>query len=236
VTVAPQERTGVIYGVRTLIAAVALACVACSAPPAPPSPTPTSAAATATSPAPATLPPGALAFTVGSGTKATIRVHEQVAGVALPGEAVVTTTAVDGRFVLLADGTFQEGSKLRADLDALKSDSDLRDEWIKVNTLQTRRYRYAEFTPVRISGVPLPLPASGSWQATVEGTMKIKATEKPVAWDLAVTRMGGDVSASGAIRFRFGDYGMDVPANRLILSVEDDIHLEIALAARGEER
>jgi len=223
---------------RTLIAAAVLACVACSAPPAPPTPTPTptpASAATATAP-PATLPPGALAFTVAPGTKATIRVHEQVAGVVLPGEAVVTTTMLDGRFVLLPDGTFQEGSKLRADLDALKSDNDLRDEWIKVNTLQTRLYRYAEFSPSRVSGLPLPLQASGTWQAKVEGRMKIKTTEQPVTWDLVITRTGSEVSATGAIRFRFGDYGMDVPANRLVLSVEDDIHLEIALAARGEDR
>ena len=36
----------------------------------------------------------------------------------------------------------------------------------------------------------------------------------------------------GAMSFRFGDYGMAVPANRLILSVVDDVRLEIDLVAK----
>jgi polyisoprenoid-binding protein YceI len=139
---------------------------------------------------------------------------------------------MDGEFVLLADGTFSPGSKIRADLERLRSDNDLRDEWIKFNTLQTSRYRYAEFTPTRLSGVPMPLPASGTWNAKLDGTMKIKTTEKPVTWDLVVTRDATSTNAGGAIVFKFADYGMDVPANRLILSVKDEIRLRVDLVIR----
>jgi hypothetical protein len=183
------------------------------------------------SPAPATaaLPSGASAFTVADGSKAVIRVHEQVVGVALPGEAVVTTTVMDGDAVLLGDGSFAPGSRIRADLQALKSDNELRDEWIKVNTLLTSVYRYAELTPARLTGVPLPLPASGTWNAKLEGLMKIKTTTKPVTWELVVTRDGARTTAGGGIVFQFGDYGMAVPANRLILSVKDEVRLRVDL-------
>ena len=148
---------------------------------------------------------------------------------ALPGEAVVTTEVMDGTAVLGADGTFASGSLIRADLRALKSDNDLRDEWIKFNTLETSRFRYAEFTPTRVTGVPLPLPASGTWNAKLEGTMKIKSTTKPVTWELVVTRDTSKTTASGGIVFQFGDYGMAVPANRLILSVKDEVRLQVDL-------
>ena len=218
---------------RALLVASVLAVAACGGAVVAPSPTPT-AITTATpsaSPTPAHLPvpSGAFGFAVADGSKAVIRVNEQVAGVALPGDAVVTTTVMDGEFVLLPDGSFASGSKIRADLDKLKSDNDLRDEWIKFNTLLTSQYRYAQFTPTRLSGVPLPLPATGTWNAKLEGTMKIRTTEEPVTWDLAVSRDGSKTLAGGAIVFQFGDYGMAVPANRLILSVKDEVRLRVDL-------
>ena len=47
-----------------------------------------------------------------------------------------------------------------------------------------------------------------------------------------MTRSAGEVRVRGANAFKFGDYGMAVPANRLILSVVDDVRLEIDLVAR----
>ena len=214
---------------------VALLAVSCGGQPATIAPSASASAATspsaAASPTLAPLPAGALSFRVADGSKAVIRVNEVVASVQVPGEAVVTTTAMDGAFVLLADGSFASGSKIRADLDRLKSDNDLRDEWIKINTLQTRLYRYAEFTPLRVSGVPLPVPPSGSWTAKIDGTMKIKTTERPVTWEVTITRDPAKVASTGTIVFKFGDYGMDVPANRLVLSVKDEVRLQVDLVA-----
>jgi polyisoprenoid-binding protein YceI len=191
-----------------------------------------------------TPPPTASASPLSSGARrfavvpdrsqATIRVREQIAAVPAPGDAVLTTKAFSGMLVLVADGTFASGSQLSVDLDALKSDNDLRDEWIKVNTLNTRIYPRAEFAPSRVSGVPVPLPATGEWSATIEGTMKIHGVERPLAWPVQVTRSPGEVRARGTTAFKFGDYGMAVPANRLILSVVDDVRLEIDVVARDD--
>jgi hypothetical protein len=59
--------------------------------------------------------------------------------------------------------------------------------------------------------------------------MKIKTTTKPVTWDIVVTRDAAKTTASGGTVFQFGDYGMAVPANRLILSVKDEIRLQVDL-------
>ena len=208
----------------------------CSSPQAP-SPTPTTASSPTTTPnaTTAALPSGARRFTVlPDRSQATIRVREQVASVPAPGDAVLTTKAFRGTLVLLADGTFAPDSRLSVDLDALKSDNDLRDEWIKINTLNTRVYPRAEFTPQRVTGVPLPLPASGEWSATIEGTMKIHGVERPLAWPVQATRSSAEVRVRGTTAFKFGDYGMAVPANRLILSVVDEVRLEIDVVARED--
>jgi polyisoprenoid-binding protein YceI len=179
------------------------------------------------------LPTGARRFAiVADRSLATIRVREQVAAIPAPGDAILTTRAFTGVVVLLVDGTFANGSVFAADLDTLKSDEPLRDEWIKFNTLNTRVYPRAEFTLARVSGVPMPIAAQGEWTATLEGTMMIHGVERPLTWPVQVTRSGSEVRVVGATAFHFGDYGMAVPANRLILSVVDDVRLEIDLVAR----
>ena len=212
------------------------ALVSCSAPAAaPPTPTATvSATSAATSTTVATaLPAGARRFAIVSERSlATIRVREQVAAIPAPGDAILTTRAFTGAVVLLPDGNFASGSAFAADLDTLKSNEPLRDEWIKFNTLNTRVYPRAEFTLSRVSGMPMPIAAQGEWAATLEGTMKIHGVERQVTWPVQVTRSGNEVRVLGATAFKFGDYGMAVPANRLILSVVDDVRLEIDLVAR----
>jgi polyisoprenoid-binding protein YceI len=159
-------------------------------------------------------------------------VREQIAAIPAPGDAVLTTRTFSGGVVLLPDGSFANGSALAVDLDALKSDEPLRDEWIKFNTLNTRVYPRAEFTLERVNGMPMPIAAQGEWAATLEGTMKMHGVERRLAWPVQVTRSIGEVRVRGTTAFRFGDYGMAVPANRLILSVVDDVRLEIDLVAR----
>jgi polyisoprenoid-binding protein YceI len=211
---------------------------ACSNPQAASTATPATASASlaaSASPSRSPLPAGALRFAIlSSRSVATIRVNEVVAAVQVPGEAVVKTTAFSGSLVLLSDGAFAKGSLIAADLDALKSDNDLRDEWIKFNTLKTSVYPKAEFTPARLVSVPLPLAATGQWTATIEGTMKIHGVERQLSWPVDITRSAGEVRVRGKTAFKFGDYGMDVPANRLILSVVDDVRLEIDVVAKDD--
>ena len=62
--------------------------------------------------------------------------------------------------------------------------------------------------------------------------MKIHGVERRMSWPIQVTRSDSEVRVRGATAFRFGDYGMSVPANRLILSVVDDVRLEIDVVAK----
>lgn len=222
---------------RAVFVSLVMSCAASAPPtptPTPPTTTPDAVAASPTA-APTPLPPGAIRMTAApERSLATIRVRETVASVALPGEAVLTTSAFSGSLVLLADGSFATGSVLTVDLDSLESDSDLRDEWIKINTLDTRRYPKAELVAKRVTGVPLPLPLTGEWAAKLESTMRVHGVDRDVTWELRVSRSASEVRAAGATLFRFGDHGMAVPANRLILSVVDEIRLAVDVVATIE--
>lgn len=193
----------------------------------------TASPAPSPSPTHTPLPAGAVAFrVVPDRSLATIRVREQVASIPAPGDAVLTSRAFRGSLVMQADGTFAPGSTISIDLDTLSSDSALRDEWIKINTLQTRQFPRAEFTALSVSSLPLPLPTSGEWKAELRGTMRIHGVDRELTWLLQVTRANGEVRALGTTSFRFGDYAMTIPADRMILSVVDHVQLEIDMVAR----
>ena len=197
-----------------------------------PTPTPT---ATSTAPAAATTA-SAGAWTVTDKSKATIRVREQLVGVSLPSDAVLTATGAKGTFELRSDGTFTSGSKITFELSTLSSDERDRDNFIKNDTLQVRQFPTAEFVPTKTSGLTLPLASSGSFAFTLTGNMTIKGKTKEVTFDVSAKRDGSDLTATATASpsWRFGDFGMTAPSAPFrVLSVTDEIRAAIDIVATG---
>lgn len=218
----------------------ALLAFACASPAAAPAPTPTVAPSTAAStatPAPSATPapePGALRFEVQTGSKAVVRVREQLAGFSAPNDAVLEVTDVKGSFGVRADGTFTPDSKISVGLEALRSDSNTRDSFIKGTTLAVRRFPTADFAPARTVGLPSPLPATGEWTFQVLGKMTIAGVERDVSWDVSARRdaTGVTASAKNVPPWKFSDFGLQVPRVASVLSIVDEIRLELELVAR----
>lgn len=192
--------------------------------------TPTPSPAATAAPAAA----GALTFTVQAGSKAVVRVNEQLADRTLPNDAVLTSEKVTGAFTLNPDGTFASSSKIAVDLSALSSDSRQRDNFIKDNTLQTRRFPEAVFVPVRATGLVLPLAASGDMTFKLTGQMTIRGVTKELTFDVKAARSGGDLTATATVApaFQFSTFGMDQPRVFSVLSIKDEIRLEVVLTAK----
>jgi polyisoprenoid-binding protein YceI len=212
-------------------------------------------AALSTSPAatqPATLAPKATASAVASsagtadstavssswnvaaaGSKAVVSVREQLVGVSLPSDAVLTATGATGTFALKADGAFSTDSKITFDLTTLASDSRDRDNFVKQDTLQIRQFPKAEFVPTRTSGLALPL-ASGTSSFKLTGNLTIHGKTKEVTFDVVAKRTGGDLTATATLAptFKFGDFGMSAPSVPFrVVSVVDEIRLVVELVA-----
>ncbi|HAF10509.1 MAG TPA: hypothetical protein DCK98_10575 [Chloroflexi bacterium] len=195
----------------------------------------TSAAGTATPAATTAVATGA-GWTVTDKSKATVRVHEQLVGVNLPSDAVLTATGAKGSFSLNADGTFSSDSKLTFDLTTLSSDQQNRDNFVKQDTLNTRQFPTATFVPTKVTGLALPLPASGDFTFTLNGTLTIRGKGKQVTFDLKATRNGGDLTATATANptLKFEDFGMSAPSVPLrVVSVTDEIRLVIDIVATG---
>ncbi len=176
------------------------------------------------------------AWTVTDKSKATIRVREQLVGVSLPSDAVLTATGAKGSFELNSDGTFESGSKITFDLTTLSSDENQRDNFIKQDTLQVRQFPTAAFVPTKTSGLTLPLAATGTFTFTLTGNVTIKGKTKEVTFDVTAKRDGGDLTATATANpsWKFGDFGMTAPSVPLrVLSVTDEIRAAIDIVATG---
>jgi polyisoprenoid-binding protein YceI len=196
--------------------------------------TPTAIATTTATPSAAAASAGA--WSVTDKSKATISVREQLVGVSLPSDAVLTATGAKGSFELNSDGTFTSGSKITFVLSTLSSDESQRDNFIKNDTLQVRQFPTAEFVPTKTAGVTLPLPTSGSFTFTLTGNMTIKGKTKEVTFDVTAKRDGSDLTATATANpsWKFGDFGMTAPSVPFrVLSVTDEIRAVIDIVATG---
>ena len=190
------------------------------------SPTPTG------SPVPVTTAAPTLRFNADpESSLVTVRVREQLAGFPAMSDAVLTTSAISGLVGLTRDGRITSDSVLRVDLSTLASDEPRRDSYIKQDTLDVTRYPTAELAVVGSYGLQQPLPASGEWKFTLVTSMTVHASSHEVSWDVTGQRVGRELRATARATVHFGDFGLKRPSVAAVLSVQDEIRLEVLLRA-----
>lgn len=178
-------------------------------------------------------PTGPVTLNLVMGSTATYRVQEQLAGVNFPSDAVGTTDAVTGTIALNADGSVNSSdSKLTVDLRTLKSDQDLRDNYVRTRTFQVDQFPNAEFVPRTITGLASPLPITGQSGFQMTGDMTIHGVTKPVTWNGIVTFTKDGVAGRAMTDLTFDEFGLMKPTLARLLSVGDKIGLEVEFRAK----
>src|SRR5207248_400205 len=121
----------------------------------------TSSSAAATAPAgsaAAKAPGGATTYNiVADKSQAKVTVNEKLVALPAPSDAVLTTNAIQGQLFLGPDTKPVEGAKIMVDLRTLQSDKAQRDNFIKMNTLQTSQFPLAEYVITGVDGWTGPL-------------------------------------------------------------------------------
>jgi polyisoprenoid-binding protein YceI len=228
-----------------LATVAALGMAACGAPsttsPAPTVAAPTVAAAPVTAPAtaaPATAQPAAAsAQTVRlvldtQSSQASYRAQEQLVGQNLPSEAVGTTRKVSGTIVLDPTGdVVDEQSTITVDLSALQSSESRRDNFIKGNTLNTNQFPNATFVVRDVQGLPTPLPTSGQTTFQLSGDLTVRGVTRPVTWQVNATFASGGLTGNATTSVKLTDFGMTPPKAGPVLSIEDQLKLQLDFTA-----
>jgi polyisoprenoid-binding protein YceI len=161
------------------------------------------------------------------GSEARYRAQETLSGRGF-NEAVGRTAGVTGAIVLNADGTVAaDQSKISVDLTTLASDSGMRDNYIKRNTLQTEQYPTADFAITSAPGLPSPLPTSGTASFQMVGDLTVHGVTRPTTWDATATFEDGQVTGTASTTVLISDFGMEPPKAGPVLSIEDSVKLEL---------
>lgn len=169
---------------------------------------------------------------VPSSSEARYRVKEQLMGFNFPNDAVGTTRRVSGAIVFDAQGWTASGSKVTVDLRTLRSDEGRRDAYLRDSTLATERFPFAEFVPREIRGLPSPLPGSGKANVQILGELTIRDVTRPVTWEGTAEFQGRTVRVQARTAFTFSHFELTQPRIFRVLSIEDNIRLEVDLTLR----
>ena len=234
-------KTGLLFALASLLMLSLIACSGGEAPTPTPTSTPTPTPDTSPQQTPETVAPpdagmGGITLEISSGSEARYRVREQLAFLDFPNDAVGVTQDVEGKLVLGSDGTVSaEDSLIRVDLSTLQSDEDRRDNYVRNRTLGTSQYPHTEFVPTVISGLEWPLPSTGEASFSITGDMTVRDVTKEVTWEITAQFGEDQITGTATTDFTFDEFDLNVPSVAVVLSVENNIRLEIDFVLQKTE-
>ena len=162
--------------------------------------------------------------------RSTVRylIREQLANLTSPNDAIGETMDVTGAIVLDAEGNVvSEESQIVVGLAGLTSDSSRRDSYVKRNTLQTDQYPNATFVIKEIQGLPWPLPTSGEVTVQMVGDFTIQEQTSEVTWETVIQAGAPESTGTAKTTITFEQFGLTKPRVAVVVSVVDEIRLEI---------
>jgi polyisoprenoid-binding protein YceI len=161
-------------------------------------------------------------------SEARYRVREQLASLSLPSDAIGKTSAITGTLVGKTNGTIVSSqSRFVVDLSTLQSDRSQRDNFLRRNVLQTDQYPDATFVPTQATGLPSSFPSSGQASFKLTGDLTIRSVTKPVTWDVSCQGQQTEGLCHATISFKFEYFDLTQPHVSVVLSIVDNITLEV---------
>ena len=162
-------------------------------------------------------------FVVSDGSEATFTVEEQLASLSLPNDAVMRTTALSGEVHL--DG---RPSVVEVDLQQLSSDQSFRDRYVRSRMFG--EYPSAVFTVEDIGGIPDGMAEGETVETSVDGSLEVHGGVFPISFEIQARDDGDSIFILGRTTFTWDQLEVPRPQARSVVSIEDDVRVEILLA------
>lgn len=161
-------------------------------------------------------------------SEARYRVTEQLAGFDFPNDAVGATREIAGTLVLDADGAIVAGeSEFRVQLGSLTTDNERRDLYVRGRTLEVDQYPEAALVPLGFLDLPTPLLQSGKVSFSLEADLTLHGHTRPTVWQISADFGPKTVTGLATTAFPFATFGISIPQVARVLSVADNIRLEL---------
>jgi hypothetical protein len=159
-------------------------------------------------------------------------VNEQLTRRKLPNDAVGETKEVKGSITFTDKGAVNATkSNITINLVSLKTDEARRDRYVRENTLKTSLYPQASVKIKRIEGLLWPLPSSGKHTFQLVTATTIHGITTTLIWETIASFDGDKVTGQAKTNFLFETFDLKKPTLFFILSVENNIRLELDFIA-----
>ena len=170
-------------------------------------------------------------------SEARYRVREQLAGLDFPNDAVGVTKEIVGTLVLDGEnGSISDGSEFRIQLTSLTTDSERRDGYVRRRTLEVQDFPVAVLVPLRFLDHPVPFPETGSASFRLEAHLTLHGETRTTLWDISCDFAPGEINGLATTSFPFNTFGITIPQVARVLSVDDNIRLELEFKVVSESR
>ena len=164
-------------------------------------------------------------YVVTEGSEITFTVGEVLSRFPTPIEAVLRTSELSGQINL--DG---QPSTVEVNLHSLNSDQQYRDRYVQLQMFP--QHPVASFTLDSVTELPGEFDSGDTFQRSVSGTLNVKGADFPISFDLEVRNDGDLLNVLGRTVFTWQQLDVPVPTARSVVSIEDEVHVEILLVAK----
>jgi polyisoprenoid-binding protein YceI len=160
---------------------------------------------------------------------------EKLAALPLPSTAKGSTTDIEGQFHLTDDGLALDPSresKFTVDLTTLRSDQDRRDNQVQGRGLETATYPTATFVVTSITGYDAAIAEGEEQMLQMTGMMDLHGVQKELTWDVKARRQDDVITGLATVNFRYEDFNIPVLTIAGIVTVEEDVTLQVTIVAQ----
>lgn len=164
-------------------------------------------------------------FNVGEGSSIVFKVREQLLKLSFPIYATLRTDQLKGK-VLLDGGR----SSITLDLHSLKSDASGRDRYVRRRMFPNDRF--ATLVVERVSPLPDGFSVGQEVKTQSPAVLTIKGVDVPLIFDITAQDQGDWINISGRTEVTWEELHMPKPTARSVLSVEDEVTVEVELVVR----
>ena len=161
-------------------------------------------------------------YVVGDGSEITFTVGEVLTRFPNPIQAVMRTTELSGQINLNGDPSIIE-----VDLHSLSSDQQYRDRYVRQRMFPS--HPTASFAVDSVTDLPPEFESGDTFQLPVSGTLSLNGSDFPLTFDLEVRNDGTMLNVLGRTIVTWEQLNIPVPTARSVVSIEDEIHIQILL-------
>jgi len=149
-------------------------------------------------------------------------------------EVVGTTNAIIGSVIFDEDGMPLECSNFAVDMRTLVTDESRRDNYLRSNTLESDAFPFATFVVASVEGIDGGLVEGEATTVQLLGDLTLHGVTQPVTWEAEFTRDGDALTGTATTTFVIEDYGMEKPIVGPVVSIGDEIVLNVEITAASE--